>query len=419
MSTSHRRLLYDLSQHLASRIDAYSAGCVGASFSAWILKSRSPAANLRQLIEEAAQVKKGARDYHQIAALGFSASCGILTEDELQALKAGIEWVTNRPAYCPSGGFQSFAYDPVALLGIAVGISIICDQKLTETATKWMTSFVPEVLRDHRLPPWKKTLYLSVLYTLNMPADIPQSDHLAAETRIALRRRGALPAIAPTSRETEENQAINILTQYTEQNTELPHCVLCLAAYDAILNDQPTFDFTKPTISAVADLLRRVPEAMRRWPFEDKPRTINSRTAQWHVDNEYHVQSLLYAILRPYISDLKDEENLPSLGQKKPRADLTSQAMRLVVEVKFLRRTSTFQEMIGQVSEDAGLYLKPGSQYDHIIVFVWDDTRSTEQHQLFIQGAQEIRGIEYAIVISRPALMKTSYLDSDENSRAI
>ena len=58
---------------------------------------------------------------------------------------------------------------------------------------------------------------------------------------------------------------------------------------------------------------------------------------QWHVDNEYHVQNLLWVLLAPIFPDLDDEQYLTKIGQKNPRADLYIPSMKLIVEAKFLR----------------------------------------------------------------------------------
>jgi hypothetical protein len=63
---------------------------------------------------------------------------------------------------------------------------------------------------------------------------------------------------------------------------------------------------------------------MGRWTFELEKRTVNSAVARWDVENEYHVQNLLWAVLAPLFPDIDDEENLPSIGHKKPRADWVS-----------------------------------------------------------------------------------------------
>jgi hypothetical protein len=151
-----------------------------------------------------------------------------------------------------------------------------------------------------------------------------------------------------------------------------------------------------------------VTRSMRRWSWDDVPRTRNSVAARWDIGNEYHVQDMLWAILAPIFPDLDDEEWLKSLGQHRPRADLAIPSLELIVEVKFLRPggKSMFSDVIQEVATDASTYLQDGSDYRHIIAFVWDDAARTEEHAELRQGLLRIRGVFAAIVLPRPSKMK-------------
>jgi hypothetical protein len=74
----------------------------------------------------------------------------------------------------------------------------------------------------------------------------------------------------------------------------------------------------------------------RIWEF--KRRTPCSAVARWTVDNEYHVQDMLWVVLAPQFPDLDDEEWLKSLGHHHPRADLAIPSHRVIIEVKFARQ---------------------------------------------------------------------------------
>ena len=74
--------------------------------------------------------------------------------------------------------------------------------------------------------------------------------------------------------------------------------------------------------------------------------------------NEYHVQSLLMLLLRPIFPDLKDEESVPSVGHAHPRVDFIIPSMRLVIEVKFIRKGT--QEELRRVAAGGRASPKPG-----------------------------------------------------------
>ena len=91
------------------------------------------------------------------------------------------------------------------------------------------------------------------------------------------------------------------------------------------------------TPATVARLLAAAPRALQLWPWEDKPKTKNSRPAKWHVDNEYHVQALLWTILAPIFPDLRREEYAAQVGPIQPRVDFGIPSLRLLIEAKFAR----------------------------------------------------------------------------------
>jgi hypothetical protein len=94
-------------------------------------------------------------------------------------------------------------------------------------------------------------------------------------------------------------------------------------------------NFNSVSIDNVARMLEGAARSMRRWPWENAPRTLNAVAARWDIENEYHVQDMLWIILAPVFPDLDDEEWLKSLGQHHPRADLAIPSLELIVEVKF------------------------------------------------------------------------------------
>jgi hypothetical protein len=157
----------------------------------------------------------------------------------------------------------------------------------------------------------------------------------------------------------------------------------------------------------LVSLLGNVARSMRRWTFETDKRTPKSRVARWDIENEYHVQNLLWAVLAPVLADLEDEENLPSLGHKKPRADLGIPSLRTIIEVKFMRGAgqAACAKIIEEVAADASLYLSKSTTYDNVIAVVWDNLVQTEQHAELKSGLEAINGVSAAIVLSRPSKM--------------
>jgi hypothetical protein len=165
-------------------------------------------------------------------------------------------------------------------------------------------------------------------------------------------------------------------------------------------------DLRTVTVADIGELLRRVPAGLKKWTWEDKPRTKTSPAArQWPVENEYHVQNMLWLILAPLFPDLIDEDSTPKVGPVQPRADIGVPSLRLIVEAKFMRADDPPKKMVEQIAEDASLYLVAGSNYNRMIPFIWDDSRRTEHHEEIIRGLRQIAGVADAIIVPRPGCM--------------
>ncbi|MEG4353155.1 hypothetical protein QUA70_25105 [Microcoleus sp. LAD1_D5] len=171
------------------------------------------------------------------------------------------------------------------------------------------------------------------------------------------------------------------------------------------------------SLEDVSKLLKRVPAGLRRWTWEEKPRTKGGTPRQWYIENEYHVQNLLYFLLAAVFADIREEEYTRSVGQKKPRVDLEIPSLKLVIEIKFWYRNDKPQKIIGEIAEDTSLYLAQGSPHEQMIAFIWDDSCRTEEHDLLDSGLKNLKGIFDVVIVSRPGRMAdyTSVINEQDN----
>jgi hypothetical protein len=171
------------------------------------------------------------------------------------------------------------------------------------------------------------------------------------------------------------------------------------------------------SLEDVSKLLKRVPAGLRRWTWEGKSRTQGGTPRQWCIENEYHVQNLLYFLLAAVFPDIREEEYTRSVGQKKPRVDLEIPSLKLVIEIKFWYRKDNPQKIIGEIAEDTSLYLAQGSPHEHMIAFIWDDSCRTEEHDLLDSGIKTLPGIFDVVIVSRPGRMvdNTSVINEPDN----
>jgi hypothetical protein len=349
---------------------------------------------LRSLAVEAAAADGPSRQSAHAAVLGYAASLdSTFTVPFLDALT----WLRQRQYFAP-GRPLTFEVDGLGLLGIAIGITRL-DAEARAPAQSWLDELLKRSLASRRPPDWNESLITAALFILS--ADTgggPFSDDL----RAAL----AAKALSPISQESRRLAGESIL-QLTALSDGMTRAACHLAALKFLLRITSTLNFNAVSIDDVAKVLEGVARSMRRWSWDHTPRTRNSVAARWDIDNEYHVQDMLWAILAPIFPDLDDEEWLKSLGQHHPRADLAIPSLELIVEVKFLRPgpKSVFSDAIQQVATDASTYLQDASGYRHIIAFVWDDAARTEEHAELRQGLLRIRGVHAAIVLPRPSKM--------------
>ena len=87
--------------------------------------------------------------------------------------------------------------------------------------------------------------------------------------------------------------------------------------------------------------------------------------------------------------------------------DVVLPSLRLIVEVKFWRKTVESEDMVRELAEDVGLYLTPDAPYDVIVPFIWDEGARTEEHAALISGLKKMHGIFDAVVVSKPARMNS------------
>lgn len=89
------------------------------------------------------------------------------------------------------------------------------------------------------------------------------------------------------------------------------------------------------------------------------------------VNDEYDVQDLLYALLKLYFDDVRQEEWTPSYAGKSSRMDFLLKSEKTVIEVKKTRKGLTDKELGDQLIVDVERY-KGHSDCESLICFVYD-----------------------------------------------
>ncbi len=145
-----------------------------------------------------------------------------------------------------------------------------------------------------------------------------------------------------------------------------------------------------PRLEFIIDILSNFDPAMERW------------NPKWKIENEYDIQSVLWLILRSVFSDLRYEESFPKLGRSGHRYDIGIPQLSLVVELKYTRSVKDFQKILDEVSKDA-VQITTQTSFKEILVFVYDNSCSVEQHEWTKDAMERIDRVKACIIKSAPS----------------
>jgi hypothetical protein len=376
------------------------------AFVAWLSPGAVPGLGVEGAVEVSVKAVGAERNFSHVAVLGLAAQVRTLAEKERKALVAELNVMVNREPVV-AGTPMGFCIDGVALASLILGAKTAGDEGLWAKTCGWVRKCREATAGGVGLGDWQEWLLSTVSeHTgsnwVRKGGDGPE----AAEVRLALRSRGIGADLSASARARDEGEVLALIRKSSPVGLGVPRAAIRLAALDWIRRDRPVCDLRTVTVADIGELLRRVPAGLKKWTWEDKPRTKTSPAPrQWHVDNEYHVQNMLWLLLAPLFPDLLDEDSTPKVGPVQPRADIVIPSLRLIVEAKFMRADDPPKKMVEQIAQDASLYLVPASKYDKLIPFIWDDSRRTEHHEEMIRGLRQIAGVVDAVIVPRPGSM--------------
>lgn len=380
--------LHEVQEALRARVRTTDdLPCHIAAFNAWILEDD---AGLRAQVQRAVAFTGQARHPEHVAALGYGAAAQMLEGSEIVLLREEVEHLSGRDFFAPGRPLR-FEADGVGLLGVALGAAAV------DAGGPWLRTLVTKA--SSTADPWQQGLVCAARVASGETGLRISPPDLA----LVLAARNAF-----TAHDEDRDAAWTIAARLTPHDDGVTRDAVRLAVFTIILARQAHVAIGGAGTDDLKALLGNAGRSLKLWQYEEKGRTPRSAPGRWEVDNEYHVQALLWTILAPVFGDLEDEENLPSVGHKHPRADLGIPSLRTIIEVKFMRSAGqrACAEIIEQIAADASLYLSKPGTYDNIIAVVWDDCSQTEQHHELRSGLESIRGISTAVIIPRPAKMK-------------
>lgn len=403
--SAHNPLLYEALRSVEAQAHTLTgAGPLSIVFYHWALGERLAVEQCVHMAQELCdEIAGSGRSFQAVAALGFLLAIDPTLGGTCRSPFAqGVDWLLGRV-----GGSQNSIVSlmqPLAHTGVLVGLLAVADDERWRTFDAWFVALLgklqPVLSGDIG---WRQ----EILSMVKMRSGAAMTDASIVTVATSCEAVYVARGLATSVPSTDRDFASKLLGRIKAVNYDEPEeAVLDLAAFRFLAQGASQFDLRAPNLEDVGLLLRRIPAGLRRWTWEDQKKTPGSSAQKWRVENEYHFQNLLCAVLSPVFADLRDEEWLASVGQKKPRADLVIPSLHLVIEVKYWRERSSPQELISQIGEDVSLYLKVGSPYRKVLPIVWDKGRRTEQYDLLITGLSQIRDVVSPVFIAQPAFME-------------
>lgn len=373
----------------------------------WLLPSTySSQANAvaQSIVSQWRAAKQGGapRSYQLVGALALATSLDSEDLERRDAFNDGLDWAMGTATEV-DGTPVGLAADPSAVLAVVTALLATSDHHRLATMHSWLASVIDKF--DARLGLWERAqLHVAAHLLGEKRLPPPELDSLFCVTRVAV-----APAGEPVSPSESRTIVAAVLEHYAQ--VDAIGAALLLASLQrtkATLVGSVRTDTL--TVDDVLAILRGITRSLRDWTWEEQARTKTSVTRQWHIDHEYHVQNLLWAVLAPVFPDLTSEDYSKKVGFTQPRADLVIPSLKLVIEAKFARASDSLKEIQRQLAQDAAMYFPKGSPCEHMIAFVWDDGARTEEHDTFTKGLEQLNHVAGVVVVSRPAKMRQQTL---------
>jgi hypothetical protein len=304
---------------------------------------------------------------------------------------------------------NSWIWQPHVVVGVALGVRSVAAPPFTV----WMQTLLQEGIRRKDAPLFPRLTYVYALALLGASlsespsgiAVVPRGCSVAELALAIWLVRREVPGIAIQDRgrwldEAQQTLVSRLLTEAPYEAQDYKAALIWEVAVDYIEAKS-----AYPTGDHVTLFLQRFPAALERW-----------RSKKWVVEDEYDIQAMLWLILRPHFDDLRYEEYLPKLGRSAERYDIGIPQLGLIVEAKYARQASDFQRIVEEIGKDAA-QLQPQSTFTGILVFVYDESCSGEQHDWARQAMEKFAPVRKAIIVSAPSTCRRPAMEQPRRRR--
>jgi hypothetical protein len=363
------------------------------AYRAWVLGEPDPLPALAAVAANGFRVPTERSPRH-IAALGFAAASRCLPDTLVPVLAEGLQWLAERRWHRPLRE-ATLEVDGVSMLGVALGARAAGGAIPASLSAAAVTSVGLPTLSA-----FNRSLMVAAAHVMGA-AGRPDLSAMLPEARVAL----ADLKLIPVEEESGPPAWRNCL-RLAPGDGGAARAALTLRAFDALCERNLPARLGRLEADDVLRVLNGVVRSFREWTWEEhSPTPKSADPVRWHIENEYHVQNMLWAVLAPLFPDLEKEGYTTPVGHKNPRMDLSIPSLKLVVEVKFMRPGKNFADTLEELAADNSLY-DTDPRWEVLIPFVWDDGRRTEQHATLVEGLLRMPMVHGAVVMPRPGKME-------------
>jgi len=386
----------------AATVDA-AQNPLAAAFVGWLLRHDDLVTLLENAAGHAAAAKGADRNSRNVAVLGFACGIDAFKSRFAAEFSQQLEWLMGLPNFATGGEPCGAVADSMTFAGVVVGAQSVLTSESRKRFHSWAASVWKDAdpLIEHGS--WRRALLNDIGIRIGSAKQDRDTEPMWVAP--ALHRRGW----GSPDEKTVSAVLKAALTDAASVSDGF-EAGLRLAAIDWATARAMDFDVAALTVADVATVLHRVPAVFQRWTWEDKPRTgrQGGEACRWHIENEYHFQSLLYTVLKPLIPALDEEQYLPPTGTYQPRADLCILGLQLLIEVKFWYPGKSVKDLTEEIAADLTLYLRKDSPYRTVIAAIWDDGARTEEQSELQRGLKGLTGLYDVVIVNRPACMRAS-----------
>ena len=330
------------------------------------------------------------QSYQQIAAAGYTLSRDPSRPGVVAAFKGAFEHLAGRTFFA-EGRAPRFEVDSVALLGVALGARAA---EIPEVSMGWLVDLLRRSAETQQREQWHCDLLEIARGSINEKHETSIED---------VRLRTAFSEAPP------EDDLQSAWTQMIARcgDRDSVQVAVNRAVFEQCAAALAAARIVGAGATGLVSILEGIAQSMSHWTYETSGRVKGVVPQQWEIDHEYHVQNLVWTLLRPVFSDLVDEQSLPKVGHKTPRYDLGIPSLGTIIEVKFMRKagSAACRKTTEEIAADRSLYLGPTTGYSRLIAFIWDECRQTEEYQTLKVGLEGMQGIEKVIILPRPSRM--------------